>query len=96
MNLQTPLTFASAAALGGWLFAGLRLRTLRQFQGFLASGVLAVRASSYRFCSAALLPLRRAFSSVVLVAKAGRHFQPFRSNPAVKPIRLRRPAYLIR
>ena len=70
-----PYPFASAMALGAWPFAGLRLRILRQFQAFLASGALAVRASGYRFCGVALrcvasLRLRCAFSGIALVGKA--------------------------
>ena len=56
MNFQTPFTFASALArgdhpLGVWPLSGLRLRTPRQFQAFLAIGSSTARASSYHFCS---------------------------------------------
>ena len=71
-----PYPFASALALGAWPFVGLRLRTLRQFQAFLASGALAVRVSSYCFWSASPLPLRCALASAARVCKAGASFSP--------------------
>ena len=71
-----PYPFASAMAQGAWPFAGLRLRTLRQFQAFLASGAFAVRASSYRFWRASQLPLRCALASAARVCKAGASFWP--------------------
>ena len=83
-----PYPFASALALGAWPFAGLRLRTLRQFQAFWASGALAVRINSYRFCSAASLRLRCAFSGVALVGKAECFLLALGPNPSLQRIGL--------
>jgi hypothetical protein len=86
MNIQTLFTFASAYALGVWCSAGLRLRAYwglaRSFVVVLASGSYPIWASSSVFRSVRPV-LARPFSC------AG-------SNPAVKRIRLRRPAYLVR
>ena len=76
MKFQTPFTLASVRSLGGWRRAGLRLRTVRQFQVFLASGACAVRASSYRFCSYSPLPLRSALASAARGCNAGASFWP--------------------
>ena len=76
----SPLSKVSP--LGFWRFAGLRLHGLRQFQAFLASGPCAASSSSSGFRSP--WPVRSL------------SFLRFGSNPAVKPIRLRRPAYLVR
>ena len=96
MKLQSPFTFASVHSLGGWPFAGLHLYLLRQFQGFWAVCHCTAQASSYRFGSVSPLPLHYALVWAVRVLQTGRSLQPFRSNPAVKPIRLWRPAYLVR
>lgn len=86
MNIQAPFTFASAFALGVWRCIGLRLFSCRGlargFVVFLASGSYPTCASSSCFRSA--LPV------------LPRTFSPDVSNPAVKRIRLRRPAYLVR
>jgi hypothetical protein len=86
MHIKNPFTFASACALGVGRCAGLRLLAYwglaRGFMVFLASGSYPTWASSSVFRSARPV-LPRPFSS------AG-------SNPAVKRIRLRRPAYLVR
>ena len=76
MQIQTPFTFASVHSLGGWRFGGLRLRTPRRFQAFLAIAACAVRASSYRFRSASPLPLRSALASAARVCNAGASFRP--------------------
>ena len=76
MNFQTPFTLACVHPLGGWRRAGLRLRTPRQFQVFLAVSACTVRASSYRFRSASPLPLRSALASTARVCNAGASFWP--------------------
>ncbi|MFD1710651.1 DUF1010 domain-containing protein [Ottowia flava] len=82
MQFQAPFTFASGVPLGVWRCAGLRLRALRGFEVFSASGPTATSAGSFSFGS--VWPV------------LARLFQPIGSNPSVKPIRLRRPAYLVR
>ncbi|WOO31200.1 DUF1010 domain-containing protein [Diaphorobacter limosus] len=82
MNIQTPFTLASVRPLGVWRLLGLRLHGLRQFQAFLAYSPCPVSASSYFFRS----PWRvRSLS-----------FLRFGSNPALKPTRILRAAYLVR
>ena len=73
---------AKVRPLGFGRCAGLRLQSLRGFQAFLASSVRPACASSSFFGSVSRV--RSAFSN------------PVGSNPAVKPFRLRRPAYLVR
>ncbi|MFD1710638.1 DUF1010 domain-containing protein [Ottowia flava] len=82
MPIPSPFTFASVFPLGVGRCAGLRLRALCGFAVFWASGPGAACAGSFSFGS-------------VWPALA-RLFQPIGSNPSVKPIRLRRPAYLVR
>ena len=82
MNIQTPFTFANVYPLSVWRSLGLRLRGLRQFQAFLASSPCAASASSYCFRSP--LPVR------------SHSFLRFGSNPALKPTRILRAAYLAR
>ena len=82
MNIQAPLTFASVYSLGVWRSLGLRLRWLRQFQAFLASSPFAESASSSCFRSP--WPVR------------SRSSLRFGSNPALKPTRILRAAYLYR
>ena len=76
--------------------AGLRLDVLRQFQVFLASSACAASATSYHSCSAAPLLWPSAFSWAAPLSKSGRSLLAFGSNPAFKPTRLRRAAYLVR
>ena len=82
MNIQAPFTLASVYPLGVWRLLGLRLHGLRQFQAFLASSPCAVSAGSSGFHSPWLL---RSHS-----------FLRFGSNPALKPTRILRAAYLVR
>ncbi|WP_370512985.1 DUF1010 domain-containing protein [Ottowia flava] len=82
MPIPSPFSSASGLPLGVWPPAGLRLRVLRGFGMFSASGGTPTSAGSF------------SFGSVWLVL--ARLFQPIGSNPSVKPIRLRRPAYLVR
>lgn len=82
MNIQTPFTLASVYPLGVWRSLGLRLRGLRQFQAFLASSPCAASAGSSGFRSP--LPVR------------SHSFLRFGSNPALKPTRILRAAYLVR
>ena len=79
---SSVLPIAKVRPLGFGRCAGLRLQSLRGFQAFLASSARPACASSSFFGS--VLRVRGAFSN------------PVGSNPAVKPIRLRRPAYLVR
>ena len=64
------------------------------FQAFLASSAFAASATSYHSCSAAPLSWASAFSWAAPVSKSGRSLLAFGSNPALKPTRLRRAAYL--
>jgi hypothetical protein len=64
------------------------------FQAFLAASACAASATSYHSCSAAPLPWPSAFSWAAPFSKAGRFLLAFGSNPAFKPTRLRRAAYL--
>ena len=64
------------------------------FQAFSASSACAASATSYHSCSAALLRWPSAFSWAAPFSKAGRPFLAFGSNPAFKPTRQRRAAYL--
>ena len=66
----------------------------RGFQAFFASSACAASATSYHSCSAAPLPWPGAFSWAAPFFKAGRSLLAFGSNPALKPTRLRRAAYL--
>ena len=80
MNIQAPFTLASVYPLGVWRSLGLRLRGLRQFQAFLASSPCAASAGSSVFRSP--WPVRSL------------SFLRFGSNPALKPTRILRAAYL--
>ena len=82
MHIQAPFTFSSVHSLGVWRLLGLRLRGVCQFQAFLASSPCAVSAGSSGFHSPWLL---RSHS-----------FLRFGSNPALKPTRILRAAYLAR
>nr|AGY30867.1 hypothetical protein [uncultured bacterium] len=82
MNIQAPFTFASVHLLGVWRSFGLRLRGLRQFQAFLASSLCTASAGSS--CFRSLWPVRSL------------SFLRFGSNPALKPTRILRAAYLVR
>ncbi|MEJ3959516.1 DUF1010 domain-containing protein [Brachymonas sp. G13] len=82
MNIQAPFTLASVHPLGVWRLLGLRLRGLRQFQSFLASSPCAASAGSSVFRSP--WPVRSL------------SFLRFGSNPALKPTRILRAAYLVR
>ena len=79
---SSVLPIAKVRPLGFGRCAGLRLQSLRGFQALLASSARPACASSSFFGSVSRV--RSAFSN------------PVGSNPAVKPIRLRRPAYLVR
>ena len=82
MNIQTPFTLASVYPLGVWRSLGLRLHGLSQFQAFLASSPCAASAGSSGFRSP--WPVRSL------------SFLRFGSNPALKPTRILRAAYLAR
>ena len=89
MNIQTPFTFSSAAALGVWAFGGLRLlalcldgQVLRGFLVFLASRLHTQRLSSSLFHS--------------VRPPQTRPFHTAWSNPAVKLTRQWRAAYFVR
>ena len=86
--------FSKVSPLGFRPPAGLRLHALRQFAAFLASSACQSSATSYLYCSAAPLPWRSAFSWAAPFFKSGRSLLAFGSNPAFKPTRLRRAAYL--
>ncbi|WP_313562623.1 DUF1010 domain-containing protein [Diaphorobacter nitroreducens] len=66
----------------------------RGFEVFLASSAFAASATSYHSCSAAPLSWPSAFSWAAPLSKSGRSLSAFGSNPAFKPTRLRRAAYL--
>ncbi|QIL44064.1 hypothetical protein G7045_07165 [Acidovorax sp. HDW3] len=82
MNIQAPFTLASVHPLGVWRLLGLRLRGVCQFQAFLASSPCAESAGSSGFRSP--WPVRSL------------SFLRFGSNPALKPTRILRSAYLAR
>ena len=64
------------------------------FEAFWAFSACAASATSYHACSAAPLSWPSAFSWAAPVFKSGRSLLAFGSNPAFKPTRLRRAAYL--
>ncbi|EOG6103235.1 TPA: DUF1010 domain-containing protein [Pseudomonas aeruginosa] len=64
------------------------------FQAFLASSACQPSATSYPSCSAAPLPWPSAFSWAAPLSKSGRSLLAFGSNPAFKPTRILRTAYL--
>ena len=66
----------------------------KAFQAFLASSACVASATSYHSCSAAPLSWPSAFSWAAPLSKSGRSLLAFGSNPAFKPTRLRRAAYL--
>ncbi|ACM34763.1 protein of unknown function DUF1010 [[Acidovorax] ebreus TPSY] len=66
----------------------------RGTQAFLASSACTASAASYHFCSVAPLSWARSFSWAAPLSKLGRSLLAFGSNPAFKPTRLRRAAYL--
>ena len=82
MLIQTAFNFSSAVQRWVCLFSGLRLVALRWFVVFLASSPCAASASSYCFRSP--WPVRSL------------SFLRFGSNPALKPTRILRAAYLVR
>ncbi|WP_288483127.1 DUF1010 domain-containing protein [uncultured Acidovorax sp.] len=86
--------FSKVSPWGFWRSAGLRLRSLRQVQAFLASGARLSSATSYPSCSAAPLPWPSAFAWAAPLFKAGRSLLAFGSNSAVKRTRILRAAYL--
>ena len=93
MLIQTAFSFSSVVQRWGCRFSGLRLLALRWFVVFLASSPCAASASSYRFCSAALLRWHRAFSQFAPVVNLGFPVLASGSNCAVKPTCLRQAAY---
>ena len=86
--------FSKVSPWGFWRSAGLRLRSLRQVQAFLASSACQPSATSYHSCSAAPLPWPSAFAWVVPVFKSGRPFLAFGSNSALKRTGFQPAAYL--
>ena len=86
--------FSKVSPWGFWRSAGLRLRSLRQVQAFLASGARLSSSTCYLSCSAAPLPWPSAFAWVVPVFKSGRHFLAFGSNSALKRTGFQPAAYL--
>ena len=86
--------FSKVSPWGFWRSAGLRLRSLRQVQAFLASGARLSSATCYLSCSAAPLPWPSAFAWVVPVFKSGRPFLAFGSNSALKRTGFQPAAYL--
>ncbi|WP_313311668.1 DUF1010 domain-containing protein [Pulveribacter sp.] len=82
MNIQASFTLIRIYPLGVWRLLGLRLRRVRQFQAFLPSSPCAASAGSSGFCIP--WPVRSL------------SFLRFGSNPALKPTRILRAAYLVR
>ena len=82
MLIQTAFNFSSVVQRWVCRFSGLRLLALRWFVVFLASGPCIASASSYCFRSP--WPVRSL------------SFLRFGSNPALKPTRILRAAYLVR
>ena len=91
---SSALPFSKVSPWGFWRSAGLRLRSLRQVQAFLASSACQPSATSYHSCSAAPLPWLSAFAWVVPVFKSGRPFLAFGSNSALKRTGFQPAAYL--
>ena len=91
---SSALPFSKVSPWGFWRSAGLRLRSLRQVQAFLASGARLSSATSYHSCSAAPLPWPSAFSWAAHVFKAGRPLLAFGSNSALKRTGFQPAAYL--
>ena len=91
---SSALPFSKVSPWGFWRSAGLRLRSLRQVQAFLASGARLSSATCYLSCSAAPLPWPSAFAWVVPVFKSGRPFLAFGSNSALKRTGFQPAAYL--
>ena len=91
---SSALPFSKVSPWGFWRSAGLRLRSLRQVQAFLASSACQPSATSYHSCSAAPLPWPSAFAWVVPVFKSGRPFLAFGSNSALKRTGFQPAAYL--
>ena len=85
---------SKVSPLGFWRCAGLRLSALRKNQAFLASSACAASATSYHSCSVAPLSWSSAFSWAAPWSKSGRPLLAFGSNPAFKPTRILRAAYL--
>ena len=81
---SSALPFSKVSPWGFWRSAGLRLRSLRQVQAFLASSACQPSATSYHSCSAAPLPWPSAFWWAAPLFKAGRSLLAFGSNSAVK------------
>ena len=91
---SSALPFSKVSPWGFWRSAGLRLRSLRQVQAFLASGARLSSATCYLSCSAAPLPWPSAFSWAAHVFKAGRTLLAFGSNSALKRTGFQPAAYL--
>ncbi|WP_448254595.1 DUF1010 domain-containing protein [Ottowia oryzae] len=83
MPFQTATTFSSACALGRGRLGGLRLFGALGVQGFWGASASVACAGSYCFCSPWSVFRSRSFSR-------------FGSNPALKPTRILRAAYLVR
>ena len=91
---SSALPFSKVSPWGFWRSAGLRLRSPRKFQAFLASSPCSASAASYHSCSVAPLPRPSAFSWAAHVFKAGRSLLAFGSNFAVKRTGFQPAAYL--
>ena len=82
---SSALPFSKVSPWGFWRSAGLRLRSLRQVQAFLASGARLSSATCYLSCSAAPLPWPSGFSWAAPLSKAGRSLLAFGSNRSSQP-----------
>ena len=91
---SSALPFSKVSPWGFWRSAGLRLRSLRQVQAFLASGARLSSATCYLSCSAAPLPWPSAFSWAAPLSKSGRFLLAFGSNSALKRTGFQPAAYL--
>ena len=86
--------FSKVSPWGFWRSAGLRLRSLRQVQAFLASSACQPSATSYPSCSAAPLSWTSGFSWAAPLSKSGRPLLAFGSNSALKRTGFQPAAYL--
>nr|WP_233573564.1 DUF1010 domain-containing protein [Acidovorax sp. 94] len=82
--------FSKVSPWGFWRSAGLRLRSLRRFQAFLASGACAASATSYQSCSAVHPSVPSAFAWAAPFSNSGCSLLAFGSHCSSQPTATRR------
>lgn len=85
MLFQTVFSFSGVIQRLAGRLSGLRLRALRQFSAFLASGPCVASAASYHFASVAPPRWRSAFSQFAPVVKVGLPVLAIGSNFSSQP-----------